>query len=131
MEPELNKTNLPNILIVEDDPINILISETHLKEHFNCQSVTNGHTALEAIEKQKFDVILMDINLNNPAMDGIKTMRMIKYNRKHSHTKIIAITASSDAREWFLKQGFDGHYMKPITGKGILEEISKKSSLFY
>lgn len=122
MKSELNKTN---VLIVEDDPIHTFIAETHLKNNYNTHSVTSGHSALEAIETRKFDVILMDINLNDPAMDGIKTMRTIRYNRKHRHTKIIAVTSASDAREWFLKQGFDGHFMKPITEQGISEEINK------
>ena len=115
-----------NILIVEDDPIHAFILETHLKNHFNCDSVTNGHDALAAIEKQKYNVNLMDINLNDSAMDGIKTMRTIRYNRKYRHTKIIAVTAASDDREWFMKQGFDGHYMKPMTEEGLLEEINKQ-----
>jgi len=123
---KVNKMNKLNILIVEDDPIHALITESFLENYFNTQSVGSGYEALEIIEKQKFDIILMDINLNNPAMDGIKTMRNIRYNRKHRHTKIIAVTASSDAREWFLKQGFDEHYMKPISGEGIIQVINKQ-----
>lgn len=120
--------NKVNILIVEDDPIHALIAESLLENYFNIQSVNNGHFALEIIEKQKFDIILMDINLNNPAMDGIKTMRNIRYNRKHRYTKIIAVTASSDARDWYLKLGFDGHYMKPLLEEGIVQEINKHLS---
>jgi len=116
--------NKPNILIVEDDPIHAFIAETHLKNHYNITTVTNGHDALAAVEKQKFDVILIDINLNEPSMDGLKTMRNIRYDRKNLYTKIIAVTAASDAREWFVKQGFDGHYLKPLSEKGILEEIN-------
>ncbi|HWY11434.1 MAG TPA: response regulator [Bacteroidia bacterium] len=126
--------NKSNILIVEDDAIHAFIAEAQLKEYYNTHWVDNGHEALKAIEKQKYEVILMDINLNDPAMDGIKTMRTIRFNRKHRHTKIIALTAASDAREWFIKQGFDGHYMKPITVQGLLEEINKeytRTSLIY
>ena len=118
--------NKANILIVEDDKIHTYIAETHLKNHFHYRSVTTGYAALEAIEKEKFDVILMDINLNDETMDGIKTMRTIRYNRKHRHTKIIAVTAASDAREWFLKQGFDAHYLKPLYENEIVEEINKQ-----
>lgn len=115
-----------NVLIVDDDPLCVLLAETHLKDHFSYYSVNSGHAALEAIEKQKFDVILMDINLNDHLMDGIRTMRNIKFQNKHKRIKIIAVTASSDTGVWLIKQGFDGHYMKPVSKDGIVEEIEKQ-----
>ncbi|MCD6066685.1 MAG: putative sensor protein [Bacteroidetes bacterium] len=113
----------PKILIVDDDPICCFLAENLLKEYALVETVTNGHDALEAIEKSNFDFILMDINLNNSEMDGIRTMRMIRYHRKHKNIKILAVTAKSGAREWFLNEGFDGHYMKPLVHTGIIEEI--------
>lgn len=121
---ELN-LSLPNILIVEDDAICGFLAETALKKHYKTTLVTNGHEALKAVEKEVFDMILMDINLNDATMDGIKTMRTIRFNRKHNHIKIIAVTASSDDKAWFLKQGFDGHYMKPLLEKEIVIEINR------
>jgi len=119
------ESRFKNVLIVEDDPICGFLAETVLKNYFNTIIVTNGYDALEWIEKQNFDVILMDINLNNPSMDGIKTMRTIKFNRKYKKIKILAVTASSGDKEWFLKQGFDGHCMKPLMEKEIVNEINK------
>ena len=119
-----------NLLIVEDDPIQTFILDTMLRDNFTITSVDNGYAALEAIETQKFDVILMDINLGNPVMDGITTMRKIKFQRKHKNIKIIAVTASSDAKEWFIKQGFDGHYLKPLIKKEIEEEINRLTNQF-
>lgn len=124
MEQNSDFKHKHHILIVEDDAICGFLAETALKNHYKTTLVTNGHDALEAIEKEKFDVVLMDINLNNATMDGIKTMRTIRYNRKHRYTKILAVTASSDAKEWYLKQGFDGHYMKPLMEEGIVKEIN-------
>ncbi len=121
---ELNSKKKPNVLIVEDDMICGFLAETALKNHYKTTLVTNGHAALELIEKEKFDMILMDINLNNETMDGIKTMRTIRYNRKHRYTKILAVTAGSNDKAWFLKQGFDGHYMKPLSEEGIVKEIN-------
>jgi len=124
MKPELQNVSDVNILLVEDDMIHTFIAETCLKNHFNVDSVTNGHDALKAIEKKQYDVILMDINLNDHTLDGIQTMHRIKFKRQHRRVKIIAVTASSDAREWFVKQGFDGHYMKPVIEASIVEEIN-------
>jgi CheY-like chemotaxis protein len=113
-----------SILIVEDDPTNIFITEKYLQEHFQGDSVTNGYDALKAMEKRKYDVILMDINLGDEKMDGIRTMRMIRQNRKYRHTKIFAITAYSNNRESYIKQGFDEFFMKPVN-EGLLELINQ------
>ncbi|MDO8999249.1 MAG: response regulator [Bacteroidota bacterium] len=128
MNIELNEKPIQpfKILIVEDDPSSIFLAETYLKAHFKVHSVTNGYDALIMIEKTKFDIVLMDINLDDPAMDGPKTMRTIRYNRKYNHIKIIAVTAASGSREWYLKQGFDGHCLKPLFENGIIEEINKQ-----
>jgi len=130
MKPETNKdlTNAFNVLIVDDDPTCIFLAETHLKNHFKLHSVNNGHAALEAVEKTKYAVILMDINLKDPAMDGLKVMRTIRYNRKYRYTKIVAVTSSTDGGEWLIKQGFDGHYQKPLVEKEIVEEIHRQIS---
>ena len=122
---ELNSNKKPNVLVVEDDVICGFLAENALKDHFNLTLVTSGYEALAAIEKQTYDVILMDINLNNPSMDGLKTMRTIKFNRKHKNIRILAITASSDDKAWFLKQGFDGHHMKPLLETEVIPEINK------
>lgn len=118
-------TNLPNVLIVEDDPICGFLAQSVLKNHYAITMVTNGYAALQAVEKQTFDVILMDINLNDAEMDGIKTMRTIRYNRKHNHIKIIAVTASANDKDWFVKLGFDGQYMKPVLKEKIIPVIEK------
>jgi CheY-like chemotaxis protein len=47
-------------------------------------------------------------------MDGIKTMRMIRNNPKYRNLKIIAVTAYSDNRKWFIEQGFDELIIKPV-----------------
>jgi two-component system, sensor histidine kinase and response regulator len=125
---ELNPLNKENarILIVEDDLVHLFIAQTCLRDHFNIDTAMNGHAALEAMEKKAYDVVLMDINLNDHTLDGTQTMRKIKFNRKYRLSKVIAVTASSDAKEWYLKQGFDGHYMKPIVEKTIVEEINNQ-----
>jgi CheY-like chemotaxis protein len=119
----MNTPEKINVLIVDDNAVDIFIAEEVLKHDFKTFTVSSGPAALEAIEKEKFDIILMDINLNDHTMDGISAMRKIKYQPKHKRTKIIAVTSSSDAKEWYIKQGFDGHHMKPLSRETILEEI--------
>lgn len=119
------------VLIVEDDPTNIFLAEILLKNEFEIHSVTNGHDAIKAVDEKEFDVVLMDINLGDEGMDGIRTMRIIKQKRRHRYLKIFAITAYSDAEQWFLKEGFDEFFMKPVNDKvtnAIRETLIKKSS---
>lgn len=103
-----------SILIVEDDQVSIFIAETVLGKEFETRSVTNGYDAVKVMEEMEFDIVLMDINLGDERMDGIRTMRIIKQNRKHKYVKIFAVTAYSDDEQWFLKQGFDGLFLKPV-----------------
>lgn len=117
--------SLPNVLVVEDDAICAFLAESILKKYYTITIVTNGFAALEVIKDQRFDVILMDINLNNAEMDGIKTMRTIRYNRKHNYIKIIAVTASANDKDWFLKLGFDGQFLKPVLEEKIIPVIQK------
>jgi CheY-like chemotaxis protein len=119
-------TKAPKILIVDDDPMCRLIATELLKGYCEIVTVTNGHDALEAIERECYDAVLMDINLNNPAMCGIRTMRMIKDQRKNRKLPVMAVTASSGAKEWFLNEGFDAHFQKPLIQQEIVEEIKKK-----
>ncbi|MGZ3882658.1 MAG: response regulator [Bacteroidia bacterium] len=122
----LHETPQQHILIVEDDRLSAFLAEKNLEGHFKTTVVTNGHSALEAVEQTKFDAILMDINLGDEMMDGLRTMRMIKQHIRHEKMKIFAITSVSDAREWYIKQGFEDLIMKPINEEKIRNIIKSK-----
>jgi CheY-like chemotaxis protein len=130
-----NETTYPfvktrNILLVEDDLVTTFITETLLKDHFNIKSVTSGYAALKELEDFKYDLVLMDINLGDINMDGIKTMRMIRSNRANANMKIIAVTAYSDNHRWFIEQGFNDLIIKPLTTEMLprLKEHLKQGS---
>lgn len=108
-----------SILIVEDDAISTFIAETLLQNEFKTYSVNNGYDAIKCVDEQEFDIVLMDINLGDEKMDGIRTMRLIKQNRKHRYLKVYAITAYADHEDWFIKQGFDGLFLKPVNEEMI------------
>lgn len=111
-----------NVLIVDDDLINIFIAGEFLKNHFDVHGVVNGHEALNAVEKAHYDIILMDINLGDEKMDGLRTMRMIRNNRKNRNVKIFAVTTYSNSPELYIKQGFDEFFMKPVSEK-LVEQL--------
>ena len=113
------------VLIVEDDPINLLVAKKLLEKHFEITSATNGYQALEVIEKFDFDVILMDINLGDDALDGTEVMLKIKANPNKNFIKIYAVTsyALPEDRDRFLNFGFDYYFPKPINKDLIIEKI--------
>ncbi len=114
-------------LIVEDDNISAHLAEIILKKNgFFTQIAIDGVQAIEYIKKEKFDIIIMDIQL--PEIDGLNVIKMVK--RKDAgdinfNTPIIALTAfalSGDC-EKFIEAGADGYLSKPFTEKKIMEII--------
>lgn len=123
------------ILIAEDNLnnqklIQILLNKLSLKSHI----VSNGKEAVEAYKKDKYDLILMDINM--PIMDGVSATKQIREFEKNSDstTPIIALTANSIAgdKERYLAQGMSDYLSKPIEFDvlvKILNKYLKKDSL--
>jgi len=122
MNLELKK----KILLVEDDEATAVLAETILQSHFAVTTVPNGYIALKAVEMIKFDAVLMDINLGDHRMDGLKAMHQIKSGTKNKRIKVFAITAFSDARDWYIKQGFDDLITKPLDEHKVAEVINSK-----
>ncbi len=119
------KSKSISILVVEDNPLDKLIVQTLLQQHFTLEVVSNGHDALEIIEKIKFDIILMDINLGDDNMNGFDVMRIIRKNPTHKDIKIFAVTAYAESPEHFIEQGFDELYVKPVIKEEMFEFINK------
>ena len=74
----------------------------------------NGKEALEVLEEEQIDLILMDIMM--PIMDGLKAMQSIKENEKDKNIPIIAITAktASGDKEECLNAGANDYLAKPV-----------------
>ena len=101
------------ILIAEDNAINQVVIQTMLEDtKAEVTIVDNGKQAVEAVEKEDFDVILMDIHM--PEMDGVEAQRQISQMKKH--IPIIALTANvmPDDVAFYLQQGFVSHLGKPV-----------------
>ena len=89
--------------------------------------VENGRLAVEALERQTFDLILMDIQM--PEMDGLQATAAIRAKERVSggRVPIIALTAHamSGDRERFLEVGMDGYVTKPIRIADLLGELTR------
>jgi len=105
------------ILFAEDNIINQRLVESLLKRRgYQITVVSNGRQAVEALEKDGFDIILMDVQM--PEMDGLEATRIIRDREKQTggHIPIIAMTAYAmkGDKERCLKAGMDGYISKPI-----------------
>lgn len=80
-----------NILVVEDIPLNQLLMKTMLDEFgFNCEIAGNGKIAIEKLESNTYDIILMDLQM--PVMNGFEATQYIRKKMKLS-IPIMALTA--------------------------------------
>jgi len=89
--------------------------------------VTNGQEAVEAVERERFDVVLMDIQM--PVMGGFEATRLIRELQAGSgrRTPIIAVTAHAmkGHREACFEAGMDGFAPKPIQSAKLLEMLDR------
>jgi len=116
----------PTILIVEDNPDNMLTARALLQDTYTIIEAGDGQAGVEQARAQLPDLILMDISL--PVMDGIKALDVIRKDSTLRHIPVIALTARAmkGDREEILAHGFDGYISKPIDG-GLLEESIKET----
>ena len=115
------------ILVAEDNAVNQLLIRKLLEKagHF-AHLVSNGEEAVSAVATEKFDLILMDLQM--PVMDGLKATSCIR-EAPHEYAKIpiVALTANalSGDREICLTAGMDGYVSKPIRTSELFDEMAR------
>ena len=103
------------ILVVEDDDVNLMIADYVLgKAGFSVVAVDNGEAAVEMASKERFDLILMDIEM--PIMSGLEATPLIRQLPNGKDIPIIALTAHSmeEKLEEFKSAGIDDCLIKPF-----------------
>ena len=113
------------ILVVEDNPVNMLMVSTALKK-WNCliQEAGNGLEAIEMLEKEKFDLILMDLQM--PKMGGIEACELIRKKNK-IEIPIIALTANAieGDDQKCIDAGMNDYISKPFKQKDLNVKLNK------
>ena len=110
------------ILVVDDNEMNRFVFRGLLKYlKVQVTFAESGKECLSAIATRHFDLIFMDHLM--PELDGIETLHIMKKRSGHlcTDSKIIAVTANAypDARDVYLKEGFDDFLEKPVEGKQL------------
>jgi CheY-like chemotaxis protein len=114
------------ILLAEDNPVNQKLAVRLLEKHGHRVTVAgNGREAVEALTRDRFDAILMDVQM--PEMDGLEATAAIRQSERGSsrHIPIIAMTghAMKGDREQCLQFGMDAYLSKPIRPQELLETL--------
>lgn len=103
------------ILVAEDNPSNQRVLVEMLKRiGYRADAVANGREVIEALERQNYDLVLMDVKM--PDMDGITATQLIRKLHPENVLKIAAITANAldGDREKCLEAGMDSYIAKPV-----------------
>lgn len=118
----MNKKYENKILLVDDDPKNLQVAMNILKD-YNVIYAQSGEKALELLEKNKFDLILLDVVM--PTMDGYYVCSKIKSNEKTKKIPLIFLTVKDDEKD--IVKGFElgavDYITKPFYSEVLLKRV--------
>ncbi|MEO0581980.1 MAG: response regulator [Bacteroidota bacterium] len=114
------------VLVAEDEEINLVIA-THILNRAGYQvvPVDNGEAAIEAIRREKFDLVLMDIEM--PIMDGLEAIPHIRELPNGSTIPIVALTAHSlpEKLQQIQEVGGNDYLLKPFDEDKLQQIIDR------
>lgn len=114
------------ILYADDDEHNILLGESILKDwDVEYELAYDGREALELIGNQKFDIVLLDIQM--PGLSGVEVIKQVRADTENLNreTKMLAVTANimENDIQYYMESGFDGYILKPFREEGLYNKI--------
>ncbi len=131
IDPATGAYNPLRILLAEDNKVNQKVACRILDRlGYRCDIAANGLEVLAAVERQPYDVILMDVQM--PEMDGLEAARRINERLNgRARPRIIAMTASTmeGDRKLCLDAGMDDYISKPVRVEELVERLSRCKSL--
>ncbi len=113
-----------NILIVDDVEENVVLIRRFLEnEQYNVFSASDGRLACEALQAEKIDLIILDINL--PFVDGITLLKDIRHKPEHEQVPVLMLTAMDDIKTTMecMRLGACGYITKPFSLKNLKQQV--------
>ncbi|TWX57652.1 response regulator [Colwellia hornerae] len=127
---EDNKSAAINILLVEDDPISIHLTNTLLHKYkLNVQTASTGRTALICLNNIRFDIVLLDVSL--PDTNGLYILGQMKQGSgKNIDTPLIMLTGNKNKQivKKAIELGAKGYLIKPLT-QGVVAKLFKENNI--
>ena len=114
---------MKKILVAEDNDSNYVLMTYLLKKDFEYDRANNGKVAVEMVEANNYDLVLMDIKM--PIMDGLEATKAIK--EKFPDLPIVALTANAfdSDRQLALEAGCNDFISKPVSSDLCLQTIKQ------
>lgn len=112
------------ILIVDDEvPVSNLLEQALRQEGYEVMCAADGMDAMNRLTAFQPDVVIMDIMM--PRLDGVQATRLLRRNRSHADTVIIALSARTDeaAREAMREAGANLYMRKPFTIARLVDHV--------
>jgi len=122
----INSLRGARVLLVEDNQVNQeLALELLTANGIIAEVANNGQEALELLEKEEFDGVLMDYQM--PVLDGYEATRRLRRQERFKDLPVLAMTANAMAgdRERALAAGMNDHIAKPINVKNMFNIMAK------
>lgn len=118
-----------NVLVADDNATNrAVLAKILERAGFTATMVENGDQALDAVEKEQYDALLLDRNM--PIMGGVEAVRALRaLEAGQTHTPVIILSAdvTDEARQEAISNGADVFLTKPIQAARLLDAIAKLS----
>jgi CheY-like chemotaxis protein len=125
IDPGLAARHPLRILLAEDNVVNQKLALRLLRQMgYRADLASNGLEAIESIERQPYDVVLMDVQM--PEMDGLEaTRRIVARSPVSARPRIVAMTANAmqGDRDACLAAGMDDYITKPIRVEALVEAL--------
>ncbi|MGW8226306.1 MAG: GAF domain-containing protein, partial [Anaerolineales bacterium] len=131
MDPEMARRHPLRILLAEDNAVNQKLALKLLSQMgYRADVAANGLEAIQAIERQKYDLVLMDVQM--PEMDGLEASRKICSRwPRGERPRIVAMTANAmqGDRERCLEAGMDDYVSKPVRVDELVNALDRTQIL--
>ncbi len=114
------------ILVVDDDPSVVDLATTVLgSAAYSVASATTGPDALRLARRERFDLVLLDINM--PEMDGWETLRLIKADDATRHLPVVMFSVKGEVRDKVhgLQEGAVDYLTKPFGVDDLLARVRR------
>jgi putative two-component system response regulator len=117
------------ILVIDDSNVDRTFVEKILARRYNVIAVSDGRSGLEAVQRQKPDLILLDYMM--PQMSGPEVCRQLKNDQATQDIPVIFLTGMDDAMAMSdgFEEGADHYLTKPIATQNLLDQVKLRLCL--
>ena len=121
--------NFSTILVVDDDEISLDVTVAFLRNRYTVHTAKNVAEAIELIDKNRYSIILLDINLGK-GVTGFQILDELKKRPDYASVPVVAVTAYAMAgdKAVFLKAGCTDYVSKPFTRGTLLNVCERVTS---